>query len=730
MFRRKPYSQCLAECESGQLQRTLSLWDLVCIGVGGTVGSGIFVLTGLIAHRYSGGGIVYSWLIAGVACAMSALSYAELSSLIPLGGSSYVYTYIALGELPAFLSACCLSLEYGIAGGAVSRSWSDKVEAWIDGLTDSNFATSTFIGGLKVNILAGIIQALVVVLVLGGVDLSKTVINSFTSFKVVLVIFIIIAGLYLYDPSNNPSWTPYGTTGILRGASSCFFGYVGYDEVCCMAGEAKDPRRSVPLGVIYTVCIVTVLYTLAGIALVGMQNYALISEDTGFSSAFASNHWAFAEHVVALGEILTLPIVVMVSFIAQPRVQFALAEDGLLPSLFSEIDRQGNLRKSIIVTGIICTFIALFIPFQYLDDLISGGVLISFNFTNTSIILSKFDMALLSINPRSNSYSNNNNSNNSSSSNSSNSSNSNIGESEDRSHFIYRYMSFFHLSSCLLALFIVKASTALSTFNTVAVICLSIVVVGMIVVLYRVRRGLGVSLIATFGYRYTAVDTSSSHGDNTHSSSNNSSNNSNSSYSSHSSNREGDIDPSSSSSSSYIGGISAVEIESNPFTIPLFPVFPMIGILINYYLLCQLSPEGYLSIFIYFSLAILGYMSYGYRYRKPFRGTTADDHHYNSNNNNSNNNSSTTSSSGISSGSSGVRDGLIDGLEGGEGPGTRVEMIDISNSSSSNPIYSHSISHINNINNNSSSNNNSSNNNNSSSSGLVVEGKYMALSTS
>ncbi len=234
-FRRKPYMQCIEESRSSKLVRSLSLWDLVSIGVGGTVGSGIFVLTGLITHRYSGGGVIYSWLIAGMACLMSALSYAELSSLISLGGSSYVYTYIALGELPAFISACCLSLEYGIAGAAVSSSWSDKVEAWINSMMSSGneehqFSMHVTAGGIKFNFLSAIIQILVVLLVLGGVDLSKSVINGFTALKIVLIVFIIVAGLWLYSPNNNPTWTPYGVKGVLRGASSCFFGYVGYDE--------------------------------------------------------------------------------------------------------------------------------------------------------------------------------------------------------------------------------------------------------------------------------------------------------------------------------------------------------------------------------------------------------------------------------------------------------------------------------------------------------------------
>ena len=156
--------------------------------------------------------------------------------------------------------------------------------------------------------------------------------------------------------------------------------------MCCLAAEAKDPNRVLPLAVFGTISIVTVFYCFASMALVGMQNYKDISINSGFSEAFHSRGYIWSQNIVAIGEIITLPLVVLVSFLAQPRLQYAMASDGLLPKIFTEIDRKGNFIKGILISGLICTIIAIFVPFKYLDDMISAGVLISFNLTNTSLI--------------------------------------------------------------------------------------------------------------------------------------------------------------------------------------------------------------------------------------------------------------------------------------------------------------------------------------------------------
>ena len=216
------------EVHSG-LERHLSLVDLVAIGIGGTIGSGLFVLAGLVAHEYSGPSAVWSWAVAGVAALISGCCYAELSARIPLSGSAYAYASVAMGEWPAFLAAICLSLEYIAAGAAVSRSWGDKLEWWL--LEELPMSWGDYlkilcnVGG-TLSPLAFAISTACVALVLQGVKESKRATNIVTSVKVSLVIFMIVAGSFHVRPSNWIPMFPFGASGMLRGATSTFFGYV------------------------------------------------------------------------------------------------------------------------------------------------------------------------------------------------------------------------------------------------------------------------------------------------------------------------------------------------------------------------------------------------------------------------------------------------------------------------------------------------------------------------
>lgn len=212
---------------SGGLARHLTLLDLVAIGIGGTIGSGLFVLAGLVAHEYSGPSAVWSWAVAGVAALISGCCYAELSARIPLSGSAYAYTFVAMGEWPAFLAAICLSLEYITAGAAVSRSWGDKLEWWLlEELPESwgEYLKIVFNVGGTLSPLAFVISTACVALVLKGVKESKRATNIVTAVKVSLVIFMIVAGSFHVRPSNWVPMFPFGASGMLRGATSTFFG--------------------------------------------------------------------------------------------------------------------------------------------------------------------------------------------------------------------------------------------------------------------------------------------------------------------------------------------------------------------------------------------------------------------------------------------------------------------------------------------------------------------------
>jgi APA family basic amino acid/polyamine antiporter len=190
----------------------------------------------------------------------------------------------------------------------------------------------------------------------------------------------------LMNTDNLTPVMPYGTAGVLRGATSSFFGYLGYDEVCCLAAEAKNPK-DMPRAVLWTLAIVTVLYVTASLALSGMLPYDQISDTSGFPAAFQSRGVLWAAQLTAAGEVITLPVVVLISLMAQPRLFLALAQDGLLPEIFGRLDAHGNLWWGSLLSGIPMTLLATFVPFSYLDDLISVGILVAFSMTNTSLIL-------------------------------------------------------------------------------------------------------------------------------------------------------------------------------------------------------------------------------------------------------------------------------------------------------------------------------------------------------
>lgn len=370
------------------VERHLTLLDLWSIGVGGTIGSGIFVLTGYIAHNYAGPSTMWSFAISGVAATCSGMAYAELAGRMPASGSTYVYTYVTMGEYAAVLAAACLTLEYTVSGAAVARSWGDKVLVWVVDQWNMPNVAKYLDPGYGVNPMAFVISVLSVALLLGGIKESKGVYNAMTYLKVLLVLFMIVGGFYFMNTDNLTPFAPFGTAGVMRGATSSFFGYLGYDEVCCLAGEALHPQRDMPRAVLLIIATVATLYMLAAVALTGMQPYKDI---TAFPAAFSSNGSEWAAQLTAAGEVITLPVVVLISLMAQPRLQHALAKDGLLPSVFGAVDATGNLRAGTMLSGGAMTLIATFVPFGMLDDLISAGILLAFSMTNASLILLRLE---------------------------------------------------------------------------------------------------------------------------------------------------------------------------------------------------------------------------------------------------------------------------------------------------------------------------------------------------
>ena len=389
--------------------RHMSLFDLVAYGVGGTIGSGVFVLTGLAANQYAGPSSSISFLLSGFVVALSGLPYAELSAAFPMDGSTYAYAYITLGEVFAVIASLCQTLEYGIAAAAVARSWGSKFVDWVNEGGNVPSGLQKFLDpGHHINPMGGIIALLCTLILLWGVSESKMMTNVVSTTKLLLISFMIVAGFLMSSNlfpdtiASFSNWDPFvppefGAEGIVDGASILFFAYLGFDAVCNLAGEAKDPVRDVPKAVMYTLLIDGVMYMLAALTLTAMLPYTEISPVSGFPRAFGMNGWIWAEKLTAIGEIIVLPLVVLTSIQAQTRLLFAMSKDRILPKLFGRLtfakkrkccgkegkeDTIGNLTQNVQVCGVVLVILAIFVPFQYLDSLVSAGALLLFSLTD------------------------------------------------------------------------------------------------------------------------------------------------------------------------------------------------------------------------------------------------------------------------------------------------------------------------------------------------------------
>ncbi|KAF4130240.1 Amino acid permease [Phytophthora infestans] len=352
MMRRKPMQVIQAEENSQDLPRSLSLFDLICIGIGGTVGSGIFSAAASIVSDTAGPSAVISWLIGGVVCCMNALAYMELTTRVPSSGSTYAYAYHAI-----VVAGWLLTLEYAVSGAGVARSWAQKVEDWV--VLENPDASVHWLNQEYANILSAVIQGLCAVVLLAGLRFGKIFVNGFTILKMFVAIFIIIAGFCAIDPDNFSPFIPsraensagdmaYGTQGIITGATQAFFGYIGFDEVCCLAAEAKNPKKVMPVAVLSVVTGTAVLSGLCSLVLSGMVPY---SEATSFPDGFTGVGWDWASTIVRAGETVTMPVVVLIAFLAQPRLNYALACDGLMPQIFAKVDAKGNLFVNTLITA-------------------------------------------------------------------------------------------------------------------------------------------------------------------------------------------------------------------------------------------------------------------------------------------------------------------------------------------------------------------------------------------
>ncbi|KAL2455026.1 Cationic amino acid transporter 2 [Abeliophyllum distichum] len=383
-----------------QLAKALTVPHLIAIGVGSTIGAGVYILVGTVAREHSGPALTFSFLIAGIAAALSAFCYAELASRCPSAGSAYHYSYICVGESVAWLIGWALILEYTIGGSAVARGISPNL-ALLFGGPDSlpSFLARQTIPGLDIVVdpCAAILVFIVTGLLCVGIKESTFVQGVVTAANTCAMIFVIIAGGYLGFKTGWPGYElpvgyfPFGADGMLAGASTVFFAFIGFDSVASTAEEVKNPQRDLPLGIGIALSICCTLYMLVSAVIVGLVPYYAMDPDTPISSAFASHGMKWAAYIVTVGASTALCSTLMGSILPQPRILMAMARDGLLPSFFSDVNKRTQVPvKSTVVTGLLAGILAFFMDVEQLAGMVSVGTLVAFTMVAISVLILRY----------------------------------------------------------------------------------------------------------------------------------------------------------------------------------------------------------------------------------------------------------------------------------------------------------------------------------------------------
>ncbi|KTD69503.1 amino acid permease [Legionella steelei] len=379
LFRKKEINASLAD--ESHLTKCLTAFDLTLLGVGAIIGAGIFILTGVVAAKDAGPGIIFSYVLAGFACIFSALSYAELAASIGGCGSAYGYAYAGFGELIAWIVGWDLLLEYAISVSAVSVGWSGYANDFLMAIKIN--LPKTLLSGPEnggfFNLLACLIIAILTALLIWGVKSSTRVNNIMVMIKLFVVLLFIGIALGEVKPSNWSPFLPFGWHGVIQGASLIFFAYIGFDAVSTAAEEAINPQRDLPIGIIGSLFICTILYIVVSGLLTGIAHYSTLNVASPISHALLVLGYKSAASLISLGAIAGLTTVMLVLFYGLTRVMLAMTRDGLLPKIFSKTNPYTHTPIRIIVLcGILMASLAAFVPMDVLAELVNVGTLFAF----------------------------------------------------------------------------------------------------------------------------------------------------------------------------------------------------------------------------------------------------------------------------------------------------------------------------------------------------------------
>ncbi|MGW3463896.1 amino acid permease [Streptomyces olivaceoviridis] len=397
ILRRKPIEH-IEETEVGEgtrLDRSLGLWQLTAIGVGGIIGAGIFTLAGTVANGTAGPAVLVSFLIAGVASACAALSYAEFAGLIPKAGSAYTYGYAVLGEFAGWFIGWDLLLEYtaivAVVAIGISGYFSFLVEQMGAGLPRWMLGAPGTGAGHRVDLFAALLCLLIAWLLNQGIRSAARFETFVVALKVLVVLLVIGVGVFHVNTRNYHPFFPFGISGAFTGAATVFFAVFGYDAMSTAAEESKDAQRHMPKAIIYSLVISMVLYVAACLVLTGMQNYKDIDKESGFSTAFKSVGLDALADVIAVGAIIGILTVMFTFMLGVTRVWFSMSRDGLLPRWFAKTHPTRHVPTRVTwIVGLASAVIAGFVPIGEAAELTNIGILLAFVVVCTAVIVLRY----------------------------------------------------------------------------------------------------------------------------------------------------------------------------------------------------------------------------------------------------------------------------------------------------------------------------------------------------
>lgn len=417
IMRTKSIEQTVAETEEPEfrLRKALGPLDLIGIGIGAIIGTGIFVLTGVAAATSAGPAIAVSFVIAGVAAGLAALCYAEFASAVPVAGSAYTYSYASLGELLAWIIGWDLVLEFIVGASAVSIGWSQYFNSALAAVGAPLPEAIAGGEGSTFDLAAAGIALLLTAVLLVGIRLSSAVNNTIVAVKLAVVAFFIVFGAFFISTANwtpfvppsqaggdaglgtldTPLWqlwfgTPgaYGFQGIIAGAALVFFAYIGFDIVATAAEETRRPQRDMPIGILGSLAICTIAYVLVSLVMTGIMPFRRLDTAAPMATALAATGQSWATAVVSFGAIVGLIAVILILMLGQSRVAFAMSRDGLLPSWFARVHpRFRSPYRITVVTGVIVAIVAAFTPIIEVAELVNIGTLFAFILVSAGVMV-------------------------------------------------------------------------------------------------------------------------------------------------------------------------------------------------------------------------------------------------------------------------------------------------------------------------------------------------------